>query len=391
MDENFLEGYLRYNRGTEIPPMFALWCGVAGISAVLGRNSYTRLGPFKIYPNVFVILVASSGKCRKSSSIEMIDELLHLLDPGPNMIAQKLSPEALIQSVRQVETKDPTRLLAETCTGFVIADELSTFLNKKSYEAGLASLLIQLYDCKSNFQYRTVIRQVEQINNACLGMLAGSTIDWIRSGVPEESVGGGLTSRMLFVYVDQPSAGVAVPEYSEEHLELKMQLVKQLQQISTLTGEFKMDPAALTFFKEEYNSFRNTTGTAFYNDKTLEGYASRRANHLLKIAMAFSASDSLDMVIKKHHMSGARELLSQNERNLQMVMNLITSSNRGVETTSVLSIIKKYQQIKRGDLMKIVSHRMTARELDEALTALILGGQIVSEQRAQGVVYAPAN
>lgn len=367
--------------------MFALWCGVSGVSAALGRNSFVKMGPFTIYPNIFTVLVASSGKCRKSSAIDQIEDILRSLEPKPNLIAQKLSPEALIQSVRKVETKDMTKLLAEECTGFVIADELSTFLNKKTYEAGLASLLISLYDCKNWFQYRTVSRGVEDINNACLGMLAGSTIDWIRSGIPEEAVGGGLTSRIIFVYVDQPANPVPFPIFTTEHFELKTTLIKQLQAIAAIKGEFKLTDSALEAFRLEYIEFREKTGVKFYNDKTLEGYASRRANHLLKIAMVFSASDGTEMLIHDRHVKGAKSLLANNEKHLQMVLSLITSSEKGAEVTAIMNLIARKKEVSRTELMKAVSHRMSSRELNDVLDTLILSGQIVTLDRGRGVMY----
>lgn len=387
-EENFLEGYFRFNQGTEIPDMFAMWCGIAGISAALGRSSFLRMGPFHVYPNQFIVLVASSGKCRKSSAINQIEDVLRMLSPMPNLIAQKLSPEALIQSMRQIETKDMTKLLAEENTGFVIADELSTFLNKKTYEAGLASLLISLYDCKDNFKYRTIARGTEEVNKACLGMLAGSTIDWIRSGVPEEAVGGGLTSRIIFVYVDKPAPPVPFPLFTPEHLALKDRLVRQLQKIAAIQGEFLMTERALKIFKDEYMEFREKTGTEFYNEKTLEGYASRRANHLLKVAMAFCAADNTDRIVKDNHLLGAKDLLVQNEKHLKLVLSLITSSDRGSDVNAVKTVIARHGRISRSDLMRIMSHKMQSRELNEIIDTLILSGDIETVGTSDGsVVY----
>jgi hypothetical protein len=384
---NFIAAYKSLNEGTEIPDMFALWCAVAGVSAALGRNSYVKMGPFTIYPNMFIVLVGSSGKVRKSSAINQIEDIIRMLDPAPNIIAQKLSPEALIQSVRQIETKDMTKLMAEKCEGFIIADELATFLNKKSYEAGLASLLIPLYDCKEKFEYRTIGRGSEPINRACLGMLAGSTIEWIRSGIPEEAVGGGLTSRMIFVYVDKPAPPVPFPEMTEEQLKTRTWLVQKLQEITTAKGQFHFSSDALDLYKQEYSHFRETSGTKFFNDKTLEGYASRRANHLIKLAMCLSASDSNDLIIHHRHMQAAKSFMDLNERHLQLVLNMITSNERGAEITYVATIIQRHKQISRHELIRLVSHRMNGRELTEILETLVDSRLIQSCATPNGMGY----
>lgn len=386
-EPNFLEGFLQLHQGTEVPDSFALWCGVASVSAAMGRNSWLKAGPFTVYPNLFIVLVAGSGKCRKSTAINAAEDILRLMSPGPNLIAQKLSPEALIQAVRRVETKDMTRLLAEESTGFVVADELATFLNKKTYEAGLASLLISLYDCKTNFTYRTISRGVEEINNACLGMLAGSTVDWIRSGVPEEAVGGGLTSRILFIYVDTPAPPVPFPAWTEEHARLKDRLVRQLQAISTIKGDFTLSPGALSLYTSEYANFRERTGVKFWNDKTLEGYASRRHMQQLKLAMVLSACESTDRIIKDKHVAAATQMLQDNERFLQLVLSLITSSSHGTEVSTVLNYIRRHRRATRTELIRAFSTRLNARTLNEIIDTLVQSEQIVLAATASGTYY----
>jgi hypothetical protein len=371
-----------------------MWCGIGAVSAAMGRNSWLKAGPFTVFPNLFIVLVAGSGKCRKSTAINAAEELIRLMSPQPNLIAQKLSPEALIQAIRRVETKDMTKLLAEECTGFVVADELATFLNKKTYEAGLASLLISMYDCKTNFQYRTISRGVEDVNNACLGMLAGSTVDWIRSGVPEEAVGGGLTSRILFIYVDTPAPPVAFPEYTEAHARLKDRLVRQLDAISKIRGDFSMSPAAMMVYKAEYDSWRGDeargikgTGDSFYKDRALEGYASRRHMQLLKLSLILSACESTDKIIKDKHIFAAAAMLGDNEKFLKLVLSLITSSQHGSAIGDVLGYIRRHGRVTRSDLIKAMSNKMKARELNEIVDTLLAGDQVVVTVTPQGTFY----
>lgn len=375
-EDNFLLNYMKLHENTEVPDSFAMWCGLAAVSASMGRSSWLRAGPFTVYPNLFIVLVGASGKVRKSTAINQAEELLRAMEPPPNIVAQKLSPEALIQSVRRIETKDTTQLGLERCTGFVMADELSTFLNKKSYEAGLASLLIALYDCKEKFVYRTVSRQAEEINQACLGMLAGSTVDWIRSGIPEEAVGGGLTSRMIFVYVDKPMPPVPWPSLTDEKLQLKGRLTKQLQSISQINGDFTFDQEGFDAYTTEYMRFYNHTGNELFSEKTSEGYASRRAMHMLKIAMCFSACASVDKTIRAKHIQAAAKLLEDNERFLRLVLSLITSSNHGSELNAVLGKIKARGQMTKADLTLAFANRITGRQLNDILDSLVLSEQI---------------
>ncbi len=365
---NFIADFVQLNKGTEIPEMFALWCGLAGISAALSRRAFLDMGSYKVYPNTFIVLVAQSGRYRKSTAIKMIERLLRQMQPPPNIIAQKMTPEALIDAVRVTETSDGKNFLKQTCEGVAVADELATFLNKASYEQGLASLLIQLYDCVEVFEYHTKGRGKEKLTDTCLSILAGSTVDWIRSGIPEEAVGGGLTSRMMFVHVEHPGEPQAITDFTDTQKFLVTQCIQTLQHMSTLNGIFTMTAGARKYFIDEYNKFYR--GSDFYDSKTLGGYASRRHIHLLKLAMLFSVSESDAMVLSQNHLEGSMALILDTEAHLKNVMNLITSSDTGATATMVLQLIKRQKIITRSRLLATLSHRINSRELSDIIDTL---------------------
>lgn len=383
----FLEGYVKLCEETEAPSIFGLWCGIAAISAALGRNSFIQFGQFPIYPNFYIIIVGSSGHYRKSTSIDMASGLIKSLQPQPKLISQKVTPEALIQAVRKTEHEDLRILFKETGTAYVIADEFNVFLNKKSYEAGLAALLIQMFDCKEEISYQTVGRGVESVRNSCLGILGGTTVDWLRSGVPEEAVGGGLTSRMLFVYYDGAVKDIAWPSFDPAEQELKELLIAHLQRISTIEGEFKLEPEAMKLYKEEYIKFRHTSGKDFFFDMNLKGYASRRHVHMLKLCMVFSAAERYDKIITYNHMFAAIEALKDCEKSLPSIISQITATQTGGTIDMVLSLIRKDGRVGRSVLLRKVAHRMNKRELDEVLQTLEVAGLIQMTTDGAGVYY----
>jgi len=379
-DDNFLKRFLKLNADTEIPSLFALWCGIAGISCVLGRRLWVDMGTYKVFPNLYVVLVAGSGRCRKSTAVGMIERLIHNLDPKPNVLSQMMTPEGLIDSIK-VESVNS----GKTSEGFVIVDELSTFLNRKTYDSGLASLLIPLFDCKEIFEYRTKGRGIEVISNACLGLLGASTIDWIRNAIPEDAIGGGLTSRMIFVYVENPPPPVAITSYSIEKETLAEELIASLGRLTTLRGEIKLTPAAWEFYKTEYETFYGSS--KMYEDKVLSGYASRRHVHLIKLAIAFAASCER-IVIDVPDLDGARALLAQSEVSMPRVLNLITSSDKGELLEEVHRRIAKFGKgLTRQELLRVLSHKIDSRELSELIETLVHSGQIKCESRGSTLFY----
>ena len=189
------------SKGTEIPPNFALWCGISTLATALGRKVWLDRGVFVLYPNFYIILVAASGKCRKGTSIRQALKILNNLQPRPNFIAQKLTPEALIDALGGHETLDDkvVKTPNKSATGIIVAEELATFLNKRSYEQGLGELLTDLFDCPQEWLYHTKGGGKLFLNNVCINILSASTPDWLRDAIPQSAIGGGLTSRVIFV------------------------------------------------------------------------------------------------------------------------------------------------------------------------------------------------
>ena len=103
--DHFLRDYVTYNEGTEIPSTFALWCGLAGVSAALGRRVWIDMGPFTIFPNLYVVLVAPSARNRKSTAIGLIENMLREVRPKINIIAQSITPQAMIDALRFKEVE----------------------------------------------------------------------------------------------------------------------------------------------------------------------------------------------------------------------------------------------------------------------------------------------
>jgi len=387
--QNFLAHYVSLADGTEIPKEFAIWCGVFGISAALSRRVWVDLGIFKVYPNLYTVLVAGSGRCRKSTAVDQVHEILLGLEPRPNLISQRITPEALIDalSVQEFTGEGVEMAIERSAEGIVIVDELSTFLNKKTYEAGLASLLIPFFDCKPEFEYRTKGRGVERLEEVCLAMLAASTVDWIKDAIPIDAVGGGLTSRMIFIYVDEPAPPVAFPEVTEQQRESRESYRRFLQRCLGISGEFKLLPEAKKFYKEKYDEFYK--GSSFFSVPTLSGYASRRHIHMLKLGMCLSlAMGEESLKIREEHLIAADNMLSLIEPNLPKVLNLIASTEKGNICESIYAKIASVKAVSKHELIQAFSHKIDSEELMRHLLTLQRSKRIILVVQNDTAYYA---
>jgi len=378
--------------GTEVPPMFALWSGINSISSVLGRNISMDMGTYTVYPNMYTVLVAGSGRCRKSTAIGVMEKVIKGITPPLNLIAQKITPEGLIQAIRKAEppTKQPgedTSVIVApdraVCDGLVVCDELATFINKRSQEAGLAALLIQFFDCRDEVKYTTKTHGDEVANNTCLGMIGASTFEWLRTAFDEHSIGGGLTSRVIFVYVQNPPPPVAITTFSQEKELVLKNLQAHLGRIRNLKGKVTFSPAAKAWYVDWYENTwaGGPSPSPFFDNKYLSGYASRRALHLKKISMCLAAAD-FTLEIDLHHIEMAHQILLQAELLMPHVMSLIVTSEGGHNRDLVYNKIKSKGQISRRQLMTDMSYKMDAREMADILNTLELCEevkQVISE------------
>ena len=134
LKRGFIREFCTYAEETEVPSIFAMWSAISAISAVLGRKCFVPLGHYKVHPNMYIVLVAGSARCHKSTAIDMAEKLIRGLDEPLNILSQKMTPEALIHSLSESPDLINGSLITETAEGIAIVDELSTLIDKNSFQ-----------------------------------------------------------------------------------------------------------------------------------------------------------------------------------------------------------------------------------------------------------------
>lgn len=385
---NYLKSFCYLFQKTEVPHRFALWCGVASILAVLERKVRIPQGIFDIFPNFYMVLIAGSGQ-KKSTPINKVSKLLRQLELPLNIIAQKISTEALISAIKKEVTTIDSKPLAKkigSCGGIVLAPELTTFLDRGALDRGLGPVLTALFDCEP-FDYKTISRGTEQVESGYLSILGGTTFDLLRDALPKSSVGGGFTSRTIFVYDDSNPPPIAWVEFDEQTLEIEDSLVKHLDQLRTLEGVVTLDHDAKEFFINDYNN-RHAHST-FRKDAYLGSYEHRRSSHLFKVAIALMLSESRTLNMTLAHIQGAKIILEEAEEYMPRVMDLITASDVGAQGNMLLSFIKSQKGgVTRSALVRHFGSKMDTQEITKAIDTLYQGKRIeISTSATGGLMY----
>lgn len=375
MESNFLRKFVSLFDGTEVPDRFATWAGISCLSAMLERRVWIDMNIFTIYPNMFVVFVADAGRMRKSTAAAMTRKLLSKTDPGPRMVAQKTTPEALIDALRVIRTDDPTKLLKQTCGGIVIANELVTFINRDTYERGLGALMIELWDCPDKYEYRTRNRPTEEIHYGHLSLLGATTIHSLRDAIPLAAMGDGFTSRTVFVYVDRPAKPVPRPIRSPHFKHTEEELILHLQSLSSMQGEVTLRDDAAEYFDAEYKRYYNSE---MFDDPQFQAYASRRDKHLLKVGMCLMAAEGGGLQLHVHHLQGAKVLLEDVEGKMRAVFDRIAMTEGGSLTEEIYNAIRTASEknVPRSVILRKFGHKISAQDLGKIMETLVLQGRV---------------
>ena len=61
MEEDFLTKYREYTSHTIVPRLYNEWGAILAISSVLGQKCWIERGYYRIYPNLYVMLIGKPG------------------------------------------------------------------------------------------------------------------------------------------------------------------------------------------------------------------------------------------------------------------------------------------------------------------------------------------
>lgn len=362
---SWLDTYIDYTRNQESPTAFHEWVALCILSAAIGRNVYLKRIKYTIFPNIFVILVAGSAKCKKSTSIKIGDKILKSIEDPPVIFAQRVTTEALIEAMQGGNVHGSS-------SGIVVADELSVFMGAGAKESGIIPLLTTLYDSPEEWVYHTKSRGKEILKNVTLTILAGTTKVWLKSAVPADSVAGGFASRIVFVYQEMPNRPILFYEETPQELELRRQLIADLSNIrKEVKGPMEFSPEAKTCAQEWYEKewFKS-------RDEKVDGYYSRKHDTMFKIATLLSISENSTRVISVGNIKRALMMLEENEKYMESVVASVMSSAVGDVTEHVLEVIRRNGTISHTDLLKKCWREADAQTLALMVRTLIEGGII---------------
>lgn len=273
--------------------------------------------------------------------------------------SESIIREALIRNMKNsvANFADPqTKQVHFHSSLTVMSEELSVFLGQSNVK--FLADLTDWYDCKEKWTYETKNSGVDSIQGVCLNLLGATAADWLVSILPQEAIGGGFTSRIIFVVEENKRKTIPEPKPTKRGQILQKALIEDLEHITNLAGQFVFSPDA----KEMYTSWyteqeqRASKGQFAINDPRFAGYCDRRATHLRKLSMLFSSSRGDDMMIMSDDFERAHETLRAAEVKMPRVFAGLGQARFAAITEKIIQFIASKKSVTRSELM-IVFHR----------------------------------
>ena len=384
---NWLDGYNEYTEKTESPRNFHKWAGIAAIAAALRKKVKFQLGRLSTYPNLYVVLVAEPGVARKTQALSYATDLTYKVDSIVHS-ADSTTRESLIEDLEIAKQDhlmlDGTMLQHNSLS--IISREFESFLGQKKENARMLVLLTDLFDCGDRpWEYKTKNRGKNILNAVFLNLLAATTPESLASSLPSSAIGGGLTSRIIFVYADSKTEKWAEPPRPPELL--VKALTQDLEMISRITGVYAFSPECRERWIHWYETYDNESIYRICKDRAFGGWYSRKSVFVLKLAQVLTAARTNSMTIEWNIIEEALELLEEIETTMDKAFTAVGRSDITVDVTNVCSIVDKYGRIPEKQLLHLVYRDMDSSKFDNVTATAIRCGSIMKEIVDGRVMY----
>ena len=361
-----------YVVGSESPVSFHLWSGIGAISSAMQRKCWMHWGHSTIYPNNYIVLVGPSGQTRKAEPINIAKDFIKTLNIP--MVPEDTSMEKLIRSLRNSastfkEDGDNGELLEQSAMcGFL--EELSVLLGEQNTR--FLAYLTNWYDSRDDWSRTTKHQGDDMLVGVCFNLIAATAPDWIPYMFTKEAIGGGFTSRCLFVVESRKSKVVADPDTYPIDYDLRDKLIHDLEYIHAITGEYTFHPQARSDYIDWYEDQEAQIRKGILNlsDPFFAGYVSRRATHVKKLCMALAASRGPERVISRMDWDKALALMLNIEKKMPRAFLGVGTPKYIQETDLVMEFIKQRRETTKSQLLRELHRFVDDYTLDAAISVL---------------------
>lgn len=389
----FVTDFVNTGRGMESPTLFFVWNALWLISTVLKREAWLQWYPNKLWPNLYVLLVAPPALCRKSSSMHIANRLLSELPSclpstvkayakTSQVITGKTTPEGLLTSLAPdqkvfMSTTESGSSMITVDKGSQIAlniSELAVFLGKQQYNSGLVTLLTDLFDCKDKDSEITRGNGLKPLRDIYVTLFGAITPEGMRTSIPDEAFGGGFMSRVVIAYQDTPTKIYPIPKPMPGY-PVWQDLTFRLAWIAEhAKGEYYLTPEAESYYDRWYRAWK----ASLFSVPDNQHKDNRIDSLILRVALLMRVQEYREgNEITLENIQDARKLLEYTSNTGERVLENVGATTYGQSYNTIKRFLLKRGSVSRRELSQYMSSRgIKADEISSVIDQLVVEGVV---------------
>lgn len=348
-----------------------------------------RWGHTDLYPNQYIVLIGPSG-VRKAEPLLVARRFLKEI--GVELIAESITRPAFHRRIKEAMTSfdvpyrsGATKLQWQSAVCCVL-EELAVFLEN---DGKFIADLTNIYDSRDDWTYETKNQGTDELIGACVNIIASMAQDWIPVVLPPTAIGGGFTSRMIFVMESRKGKTVTNPNKVQPDQVIYDRLLHDLHEIHNLGGEMIFNKRATDLYEEWYEGEEKKAARGEHpiRDPRFSGYCSRRQTLIKKLCMVLSAARSDSLVIDEKDFNRGLKLMLQIEPRMSEVFGAVGLSKTAEQTHAVLEYIKRRTDTTRTEVLREMYRDVDWLTLEQIEITLRLTGMIKTNVDQEGITH----
>lgn len=286
----FLDHYIHYTQGNETPELFHTWIGLSILAGACEKRIWLDRDFFKIYMNLYIMLVSPAGLAAKSTSMGLGEDLLK---EGGFVALTGSSTKEKIALDMSAEMK--AHKITETKAFFhssvtYISDELNVLL---STGADMIKFLVDIWGKDKSYVYRTKNSGELEIANPYFNIMGAVVPQWFGNNLAADLTATGFLARCILIYANDKRGKWSKPVLTKEQMQSRTVCLDIITRLGTRYGTFPISREAESF----YDSWYRGQDISPAEDYRIAAYLERRNKvHVLKVATLLAIGDERSSV-----------------------------------------------------------------------------------------------
>lgn len=387
--KDWLKSYVDYASVTEAPKRMHFWAGVGAIAGAVRRKVWLDMKRFMWVPSFYIVYVAPPGIVAKSTTMDISMNLLREVPGikfGPDSITWQGLATMFAAASESFEFPIGSGDWWPMSPLSFASGELGSLVDLQNRD--MVNLLIELWDGKKKYDKQTKMSGNDSIEAPWINIQGCTTPNWIADNMPRATVGGGFSSRCVFIYADKKDKYVPWPDEAvdKNDKELQAELIHDLEHMATmLCGPFKLSAAARAWGGRWYIEHWETLIQRGLDEETVIGYATRKQTHMVKLAMVLSIAQGDSLEITADNIQLAKVMLDDLEADMPKVFARIGRSEVSQHADKILGVIQRRGKMPYDEIWRVAHSAFPdLRDMENIIAGLIRSGLVGLEHTTSG-------